>query len=297
VQTLEGLRRRIDTVEELRSVVRTMKALSAASIRQYEEAVVSVGQYQQTIELALRVVLHGRQTARVPVRDEASPAAVVFGSDHGLCGRFNEEVVRHFVDAQRSMGHANPDWIVCAVGARAADRLETAGVHMQGRFDLPSSVEGLITTAEAILLTVDEWQRAGRAGRVLMFHNRRTERGSVLPETTQLLPMNTDHLATIGRDWWPSRTRPMFSMDAERLLAAIIRQHLFVSVYRAGAESIASEHASRLASMQAAERNIDEHLDVLSRELRRLRQESITEELMDVVAGFETIRTGAGDEW
>jgi F-type H+-transporting ATPase subunit gamma len=62
------------------------------------------------------------------------------------------------------------------------------------------------------------------------------------------------------------------------------------SVYRAAAESLASEHASRLASMQAAERSIEEHLEAQKAEFRRRRQETITEELIDIVTGFEAAR-------
>ncbi len=60
-------------------------------------------------------------------------------------------------------------------------------------------------------------------------------------------------------------------------------------MFRAGAESTASEHATRLGAMQAAARNIDEHLDEMNAEYRRVRQQFITEELLDVVAGFEAL--------
>jgi F-type H+-transporting ATPase subunit gamma len=71
----------------------------------------------------------------------------------------------------------------------------------------------------------------------------------------------------------------------------LIRERLFVTIFRAGAEFMASEHATRLASMQAAERNIQEHLEEMTGAFRRRRQQAITEELLDVVAGFETLGT------
>jgi F-type H+-transporting ATPase subunit gamma len=68
------------------------------------------------------------------------------------------------------------------------------------------------------------------------------------------------------------------------------RALLFVTVVRAAAESLASEHASRLAALQAAERSIAERLDELGGEFRRRRQAAITDELLDVVTGYEVIR-------
>jgi F-type H+-transporting ATPase subunit gamma len=72
-------------------------------------------------------------------------------------------------------------------------------------------------------------------------------------------------------------------------LRALIREYLFVSLFRACAESLASENASRLAAMQRADKNIDELLEDLNRTFHRLRQDSIDEELFDVISGFEAL--------
>ena len=81
----------------------------------------------------------------------------------------------------------------------------------------------------------------------------------------------------------------MFTMDETQLFQALIREYLFVSLYRAFAESLASENASRLASMQVAERNIEDRLRALTAESRQLRQETITSELLDTIAAFEAL--------
>ena len=95
-QTQESLQRRIATVQDLGAVVRTMKALSGATIRQYENAATAVGEYYRTVELGLRAVLHGVPLPRLPHRPpDAAVGVIVIGSDHGLCGRFNELIVQH----------------------------------------------------------------------------------------------------------------------------------------------------------------------------------------------------------
>jgi F-type H+-transporting ATPase subunit gamma len=72
-------------------------------------------------------------------------------------------------------------------------------------------------------------------------------------------------------------------------LRALVREYLFVSLFRVCAESLASENASRLAAMQRAEKNIKELLDDLNGRFNRLRQSSIDEELFDVISGFEAV--------
>jgi F-type H+-transporting ATPase subunit gamma len=81
-------------------------------------------------------------------------------------------------------------------------------------------------------------------------------------------------------------------MDRDALLRRLLRQYLFAMIFRACAESHASEHASRLVAMQSAERNLDIRFDEVTATSRRARQTVITAELLDVVAGFEAILAG-----
>jgi len=86
-------------------------------------------------------------------------------------------------------------------------------------------------------------------------------------------------------------------MDRKSLFSSLIREYLFVSLFRAFAESLASENASRLAAMQGAEKNIEEQLGELNRRYHQQRQMSITEELLDIVSGYEALSDdGAGDQ-
>src|SRR5690606_12965730 len=94
MQTIEALRKRLETTEDLRSIVRTMKALATVSIRQYEDSVASLAEYARSVNLGMQALLRLRPDA---VRDVSGPLAVrpgaiVFGSDQGLCGAFNEQI-------------------------------------------------------------------------------------------------------------------------------------------------------------------------------------------------------------
>ncbi|HET9491009.1 MAG TPA: F0F1 ATP synthase subunit gamma [Methylomirabilota bacterium] len=280
--------RRIATTEDLRAIVRTMKSLSAVSVRQYESAVAALRDYSRTVELALQALLRDRPAVVGVAAPAAGPAAVVvFGSDHGLCGRFNDEVAHFAGERLRELDAAGARRRCLAVGARAEARLAALGEAVDERLFLPGSVSGLAALAQAVLVQIDTWGTVEGPGRVLLIHQRRTGEAVAVPHMRQLLPLSRERLRNLAARRWPSRRLPMFTMDAERLWPAVIRQYLFSSVYRAAAESLASEHASRLASMQAAERNIEEHLEEQQAEFRRRRQETITEELLDIVSGFE----------
>jgi F-type H+-transporting ATPase subunit gamma len=291
MQTLEALSRRIETTDDLRAIVRTMKSLSAVSIRQYESAVAALRDYSRTVELALQALLRDRPAVVGAPAPASGPAAVVvFGSDHGLCGRFNDEVARFAHARLRELDAAGVRRQCLAVGARAEARLAALGEVVGEGLFLPGSVSGLAALAQAVLVQIDAWGAVEGLGRVLLIHHRRTSEAVAVPHMRQLLPLSPERLRNLAARPWPSRRLPMSTMDAERLFPAVIRQYLFSSVYRAAAESLASEHASRLASMQAAERNIEEHLEEQQAEFRRRRQETITEELLDIVTGFAASR-------
>jgi F-type H+-transporting ATPase subunit gamma len=295
MQTLEALDRRIATTEDLRAIVRTMKSLSAVSIRQYEAAVAALGDYGRAVELALQALLRDRPAPVRAVAPAAGPASVVvFGSDHGLCGRFNDEVAHFARERVRELDVAGTPHRCLAVGVRAEARLAALGEPVDGRLFLPGSVSGLAALAQSVLVQIDEWGALEGLGRVLLIYHRRRGEAVAVPHMRHLLPLSTERLRNLAARPWPSRGLPMFTMSAERLWPAVVRQYLFSSVYQATAESLASEHASRLASMQAAERNIEEHLDVQRAEFRRRRQATITEELLDIVTGFEAASSARG---
>lgn len=291
METLEALAHRISTTRDLQSIVRTMKSLSAVSIRQYERAVAALREYSQTIEYGFQVVLRHQPLITGSTDAAAATIAIVFGSDHGLCGRFNEQIAdfaRTTRDRETGQG-GSTRWL--AVGLRAASRLEALGTHVDECFYLPGAVNGLDATAHRALLQIDEWRGDDGATRVLVFHNVRSDEATATPRVVQLLPLDPEWLRRLQQRRWEGPSLPIITMDAEQLLAFLVRQYLFVTIYRAGAESMASEHATRLTAMQAAERNINEHLEEMNGQYRHRRQQSITEELLDVVAGFEAVRS------
>ena len=90
---------------------------------------------------------------------------------------------------------------------------------------------------------------------------------------------------------WPTRQVPQVIGGSASALRTLVREYLFISLFRACAESLASENASRLAAMQRADKNIDELLEDLNGTFHRLRQNGIDEELFDVISGFEALNT------
>ncbi|MGD9408803.1 MAG: F0F1 ATP synthase subunit gamma [Thiohalocapsa sp.] len=291
--SIESLKQRMENLEDLEQIVRTMKALSAASIRQYERAAAALAEYEGTVELGLRAVLRDAPQALAASREhpdaaaersEGTPAAViVLGTDHGLCGRFNEAMAEH-VREHLGAGHAVRHWL--AVGERVAPGLEHLAGGLPQIFPTPSSAAGITAIVQRLLLRVDAWRAEGIA-RVDLYHNRPTGRAGYEPGHQRLFPLDPTRFQRRAQAPWPSRRLPLYTLPRGQLLGHLLRQHYFSVLFRACAESLAAEHGSRLAAMQAAEKNLDERLEEITGHYRRERQAAITSELLDVVAGFE----------
>jgi F-type H+-transporting ATPase subunit gamma len=293
METIEELKRRIQSTQDLQSVVKTMKSLAAVKIRQYEKAVEALADYNRTVEMGLRVVLQDERGVREmrPVRTNDRIGAVVFGSDQGMCGQLNDQVVSHALRTMERLEVSTDLRALLAVGLRVTARLEAERQPVEETFSLPSSVDGISAKVQEILLRIEAWNEVHGLNQVFLFYSRQLSGATYRPYSVRLLPVDRQWLEDIRKTPWPTHMLPLFTMDRDRLFSTLIRQYLFVSLFRAFAESSASENASRLASMQGAEKNIREQLTELNNRYHQQRQMAITEELLDIVSGFEALES------
>lgn len=288
--TLEQLLRRKKSAGDLSLVVRTMKAMALSNITQYEMAVQSLHDYYRTISLGMYTLLKNEEIGLPPAypdKKKTINVAIVFGSDQGLVGIFNEVITSFAKNILQSMPGEVETW---AVGERIFMRLKDDGLSSTKIFNVPNSVSGITPLVNNLLMNSETYRSKNKEYNFFIFHNSPMSGESYEPKSIQLFPPDKKWEQEIKEIKWPSKNLPQVLGNTERTLRALIREYLFVSLYKACAESLASENASRLAAMQRAEKNIDEILEDLKQSYNRLRQSSIDEELFDVIAGFEALK-------
>ncbi len=283
--TSRKLQRKIEGAEGLQSVVKTMKALAVVNMRHFEKAVTALSRYRRTIERGLWTALNHPSRLAVAARPSAKShiRAMVIGSDQGMCGSLNETI------SARVSEDLDPNASVIAVGMRAASRLGEHGFALERTYNAPGSVEGVHELVASLLLDIEAWERLQTENRILLFHNTPESHASYRPERFQILPLDENRLAQLGAGDWQGPSLPHITLPWNRLFSDLVRQYVYISLFRAVGESLASENAGRLAAMQGAESNIETRIDTLRREYRRQRQTSITAELLDIVSGFEAL--------
>lgn len=292
MRTAEELQRRINTAADLYDVVKTMKSLAAVNVSHYEKAVESINEYYRTVILGMQVMLQQSETTVRAPRQPASAGKtgiLLFGSDQGMCGGFNDRIVEFMIRQSMELRSIDGETPILCVGARSAALLEAKRLAPQILYPVPGSLDAIVNSVQDILADIDNWLGSGAAENIVLFHNRLTSGLQYSPKRTLLLPLSEKLYDEIVSRPWPTRNVPIFTMNADKLFSVLTRQYLFVSLYRVFAESMATENSARLSSMQSAEKNIEERLEDLTARHRRQRQTTITSELLDIISGFEAL--------
>jgi F-type H+-transporting ATPase subunit gamma len=290
-ETTITLRRKLDSAADLQSVVRTMKALAASSIGQYEKSVHALGDYYRTVELGLGVCLRAEGASLAPSGPSASASGtsvcvVVFGSDQGLVGQFNEVALESAMAALAVLPGSPQVW---TVGDRIHARLVDAGVPVAGRFSLPSSATAIGPFVSQLLVEAETHTQPSGLGELHVFYNRPVAGSTYEPANRRVLPLDAEWARNLAGAPWPGIPRAEVLGNNTATLRALIGEYVFISLFQACAESLASENSARLAAMQRADKNIDDLIENLSGQFHSLRQSDIDEELFDVISGVEAL--------
>lgn len=279
-----SLQHKINSATDLHSVVRSMKAMAAANVGQYESAVIALDDYYRTVQLSLyagfrdREPMHNEQPAKQRI------GVLAFGSDQGLVGQFNATLVDFII---ATLAKIPGEKIVYCVGERLQARLAESELTLSTGYALPKSLHAIPSLVGEILVEIESRHAHEDISEAIIFHNKPKAGVIYQPFSQRLLPLDDIWQRHIKSTCWPTQKLSEVINGSEETLPAFIHEYLFVSLYRACAESLASENSSRLSTMMRAEKNIDELLHTMNSSFHLLRQNKIDEELFDLLTSFD----------
>jgi F-type H+-transporting ATPase subunit gamma len=279
----------MDATASLKDVVGGMKALSAASLGQYDKSALALAGYAENVVRALQaLVIDAALPDMPPESKDASAVAVVLGSDQGLVGSFNKSLAAFALGYFGRTG-VPADKVALVVGGRSlASKIAAKGRDVDTLVAMPGSIRALAAAAQRIIVRIGELAVGGSA--VHLFYNRKSA-GGFRPWHARILPVGRSFMENLRARRWPTRSVPMYAAGRAELFSGFVEQFLFTEVYGALAGSLAAEHFARMLAMQKAEGNIEERLEGIRTEYRTRRQAEITSELIDVVVGAEAAKS------
>ncbi len=275
MEKLPRLQARIASLRDLRDLMRALRALAAAHVQEAQGALAGMRRYADVVEDSIADAL-GLLTAGKDSRDASraiGPGIVIaVCSEHGFVGALNEQILDR-AGAETADGRQ-----LVVVGRRGAMLAEERKLPVTRRFPMPTHAGGVLALTRR---TADFLATANSTDIVYAAYRRG---GRFRVATKQVLPLEAAMFE--GRR---NSDRPLHQLPPPLLLQRLAGEYLFAELTAAVMESLASENGARLAVMEAADHNIGDKLDVLTRQEHALRQNAITEELLDVVTGAEAV--------
>lgn len=294
-ENLEALERRTRSVRGIRSVVHTMKTLSAINATPCEQAARAITQYLDVVVTGLRGLLQTSATGQQPSSSSTTPRFILaLGTDHGLCGNYNELVAdRVALEFEKALSSqdSSKHTVIC-VGAQLENALSHHNIICERALFAPSGIDGITRLAGDLVAETDRvtTEFARETVHIQMIYAQPLQHGQQRVVADTLLPLEEHHNTDTHEHPSDTPFRPWYRQSEASLLTALLRNYLYASICRAAADALLTENRARLARMRQAEDAVDEQLTALTKRSRSARQQRITEELQDVVAGFEAVQ-------
>jgi F-type H+-transporting ATPase subunit gamma len=279
--SLIDIRRRVRSVRNTQQITKAMKMISAARLRKAQERALAARPYATMLRQMLANVAEAASQnpdagghPLLAARPEKKILAVVVTADRGLAGGFNANLLKM---AQRFVNeHRDAELSFELIGRKGRDYFRKRGERVAGEhLDMMRSLD--IAYANKIADAIIERFASGEADAVYLFVN---EFKSVMAPTlseTRLLPMEVPK-SQGAVDY-------IYEQKPEELLGTLLPRYIRLQVYRALLESVAAEHAARMTAMDAASSNASDVIDNLTLHMNRVRQASITREIIEIVSG------------
>lgn len=288
------MRLRIKSIKNLSQVTRALQTVSASKVRKSMQAAEATGPYS---EKAWKVLLHlarqpGHQTLHplLAERKEIKKTLVVLmTSDRGLAGSYNVNVVRatlkHFDDFKNEISYV-------AVGRKGRDMLLRRKKHVLAEFSNITNNPRFQEVSSIGWLAVDEF-RDGHYDEVYLAYTKFKNMLTQEPIIRKILPLEVNLAGEdeTGYNITHSESHGVFSYEPGQaeILDEIVPRFTALQIYQAILESQASENAARMIAMQNATENATELISILQLEYNKARQQSITNEMLDIAGGAEAL--------
>jgi F-type H+-transporting ATPase subunit gamma len=274
---LQELRDRQRAVEAVRGVVSAMRATAAGRIQAAQRAMTAARQYRDVVLRGLSA-LGPAALALVPRAEVRSVLLFVMTSEQPLCGGFNHAVIDRALAAHRALAPAARIELV-AVGQRGGRVLAARGLAPDAVEPGATALGGLRDVVRRLAARADHAYSAGTVAAVDVVYARYRSVSEQVPTVARVLPLDPSVLPAVPAPGACCRYLP-----EPQLVAGLISQFAYISLYHAAVESFASEQASRLVAMDGATRNTGRMVDELAALERRERQHEITRQVLELAA-------------
>ncbi|MDQ2985482.1 MAG: ATP synthase F1 subunit gamma [Armatimonadota bacterium] len=284
--TIKQLRGRIRSAKNIQQITRAMKLVAAARLRRAQERVLEARPYSEKMKELMASLAAGGEMPVNPLLERRTVkkiAVLVFTAERGLAGSFNTNINRKASDFLKEQSLPNR---VFGVGKKAFQFFNRRGFDMAGQMNMPTSGPTL-DHANEIISKAQEMFVSGEVDAVYLVYSKFYSAIRQTPQVVQLLPIEPPVLEGATEGFSKTYT---FEPDPAELLGALLPKYALTIVLQTLLESTASEHGARMTAMTSATDNAGEMIQLLTLQANRMRQATITKEILEIVGGAEALK-------
>jgi F-type H+-transporting ATPase subunit gamma len=284
--SLRDIRKRISSVKNTQKITNAMKMVSAARLRRAEEAIKAARPFSDKMRdvlmsLAARTSPSGHPL--LEVREVKKILFILITADRGLCGAFNANLNRRTEVFIREMQAKGVQVDLLTVGRKGNDYFRRRQANIPERFINVMNKVNYELAGDIVAVATEKFT-AGEYDEVYCLYNSFRTAATQIITLKRLLPIKPEE------EEWKRRREYLYEPSQDELLNAILPRYVQVQIFTGLLDSVASELGARMTAMEAATSNAEEMIYKLTLKLNRLRQESITTELMEIVGGAEALK-------
>ncbi|GAB4334906.1 MAG: ATP synthase F1 subunit gamma [Candidatus Abyssubacteria bacterium] len=279
------IRNRIRSVKNIQQITRAMEMVAASKLKRAQDLVYAAEPYAEKLRHIMSEV--GKSVAGVthPLlvqRPVERTCVVVMTSDKGLCGAYNSNIISRSMEFVKSLNRESVRLVL--IGKKANDFYKRRPYEILKYWPFPGREVDVAFVAEVTRFLAEGYERAD-FDQVVMFYTKFKSAMVTIPKQVQLLPLETAE----GEAADEGMVSPLYIFEptAEELMQLLLPKYLQNQIYLAFVEAAASEHGNRMVSMRSATDNADEMIRTLTLNYNKIRQASITREILEVVAGAD----------
>ena len=299
METLDGLKKELDSTKSLQGIVSTMKSIAVVNIKKYEKIAYNIVKYQSNIDLAMQAILSQNPNLinfidyienRTERNENKRDIVIIIGSNQGLCGRFNDKIVEYYINNSKT----DKNSYIISIGERITSLLKSKKIKIDKTFNIPNSSDSIVNLVYDLFTTIENKINDKTLRKILVYFTSHTGDSAGNLTKKRIIPLEKKYFEKLKNKKWPTNNIPYWRIDSKKLISDLIQQYIFSNIYLAISNSMASEQRNRLITLQGAEQNIKDHITETTLKYNQKRQGVITSELIDVVSGAKALKKKNG---
>lgn len=290
--SLKDIRSRIDSTKNTQKITSALKLVSAAKLRRAQQNIVNLRPYAKSLLTLIADIAETQKVEHKLLQQNDNPKSVLYlviASDRGLCGSFNASIAKHTELVMKEKGDSYEKMDFIFVGRKIKEyfaRRNVEPIDFITGLDKDISYELAAGVAKR---AIEDFQ-AGAYDEIQIVYNEFKSAISQDVVCERLLPIDTAEVNSFDQDEENRFAKDLiFEPSPEEIIEELLDKHFAVHVYRCMSESVASEHGARMTSMENSTKNAGELIKTLTTTYNKLRQASITKELIEITTGAEAL--------